>query len=813
MISLLSLSLLASNIAAGSELIISNADEFVKFSNSVNSGERYTGTTILLGADIDLSGEDLIAPIGNAYPNYLNGTFNGQGHTVSNFKMESSSAYVGLFGHSRGTTVKNVILDSTCSIWSSPNDRYYGYVGGIIGGCSSNENDCVVSNSVSMASITFNGHLKYNLYIGGVAGEFKHENFETTVKNCANYGAITYETDGYTSYDASIGGIIGYSGRNVLNCVNYGNIVATESPGCLYMGGIAGVASETNIENCVSIGNIEANDKLAKVYVGSIAGSTYLSSSILNCYWSTNTYEEAIGGGYSHLVSNYVTSKYVTAFDDDFVLNESVSAGTYEGVSLIAALNAYADRHVLDDYSSWALLNDDMENVSFAINGDEDGFMLESQLVLLPSLAAEGKRWFDGWYTDSACTTPLASFESVAATVLYGKFGESAKEFTITFVDDNGVYVGSFKGAFGTAVKFPANLTKERYEFFFWATEAGETVPWNFTVLNRDMTLRPTWVVVRISTASELIELSNSVNSGVYDYAGKTVALNNDIVFTDKLSELFEPIGWKDGSDSQYFKGVFDGQGFSIKGLKLRGEGYVGLFGYSLGITIRNLVMDSSCSYVGQQDYSTVYIGGIIGYCGYGSNAPCTIKNCVNKMDITYNANKGHIYLGGVVGYINGYYNWAYKIRSIITNCANRGNIKVNSDGPYTFVSMGGITGHASVIDANSCTNYGDVTFEGVSGQYLFTGGIVGDKNDCSIKKCKNHGYVTDDGSVKIDNNKRTVLWVVIGVVALVAVVGIAVGVYVVIRRRRGKKAVPYMVVGLEQESTSKRNEKQECTV
>ena len=61
---------------------ISNVKALVNFSESVNSGTNYAGTTVLLTADIvfddELSGE--FVPIGKDSSNYFQGSFNSQGY-------------------------------------------------------------------------------------------------------------------------------------------------------------------------------------------------------------------------------------------------------------------------------------------------------------------------------------------------------------------------------------------------------------------------------------------------------------------------------------------------------------------------------------------------------------------------------------------------------------------------------------------------------------------------------------------------------------------------------------------------------------
>ena len=101
------------------ELHIYNASELIAFSKNVNSGSDYSGTTVFLDADIDFSGglSWQFEPIGKNYD--FQETFDGQGHTISNLVISSSSLYAGLFGYSYRATIKNVLLDSSCSVVSS----------------------------------------------------------------------------------------------------------------------------------------------------------------------------------------------------------------------------------------------------------------------------------------------------------------------------------------------------------------------------------------------------------------------------------------------------------------------------------------------------------------------------------------------------------------------------------------------------------------------------------------------------------------------------------------------------------------------
>ena len=97
---------------------IENEEQFLAFSNLVNSGNDFTDTVIVLENDLDFSGIDYVIPSG------FNGTFNGKFNTISG--IEHSGDYgSGTFGtlHSK-SVVKNIVIKN-CSFSSNV------YAGGI----------------------------------------------------------------------------------------------------------------------------------------------------------------------------------------------------------------------------------------------------------------------------------------------------------------------------------------------------------------------------------------------------------------------------------------------------------------------------------------------------------------------------------------------------------------------------------------------------------------------------------------------------------------------------------------------------------
>lgn len=330
-------------------------------------------------------------------------------------------------------------------------------------------------------------------------------------------------------------------------------------------------------------------------------------------------------------------------------------------------------------------------------------------------------------------------------------------------------------------------------------------MPWIFTMPNHDVTLYAVWVPFHIASAEELVAFSNAVNSGIPDFSGKTVYLDNDIVFTDELSKQFEPIGkFVDNFYDRYFSGTFDGQGHAIKNLELRAYRNVGLFGYSYGVTIKNVVIDESCAYEdGFTSYygDYCYVGSIIGYC-HGESAPCIIENCVNKMSTDYPLRNNKVYIGGIAGFI--YHSFDHKYAISVKNCVNYGSITVTGDKSYyQHICEGGIIGYVSEANVHDCTNYGNLTYSGnATGFVPLLDGINGYSYKTTVENCKSYRTITNSSSVTtytpatpvaiqlptFESNKVNVKSIVMYASASVGLVVVLVAAVVVVARRVKRK-------------------------
>lgn len=227
-------------------LEIGSYEELARFRDKVNNGVSFSGSTIVLVADIDISSRAW-TPIGANYRENITvgsavfqGTFDGQGHTISGltnkgFQITPSFAgdnsttpanckeYVfGLFGSVYNAVIKNVKMsnvdiDLVYEKMESDAAGYYlgdsvAAVVGFAGGNTFTISDCeVVSGTIKGYDAT-----------AGVVGRIYAGN--VTVENCVNRATI--------SATRRASGIIGVgtitSGKiesiSIKDCSNYGNI-------------------------------------------------------------------------------------------------------------------------------------------------------------------------------------------------------------------------------------------------------------------------------------------------------------------------------------------------------------------------------------------------------------------------------------------------------------------------------------------------------------------------------------------------------------------------------------------------------------
>ena len=327
---------------------ISTAEQLQAINNNVSA--HY-----ILTEDIDLTGVDF-TPIGNADSGAFTGSFDGNGHTISNLNVFSGK-YAGLFGCNEGV-IQNVTLSEI---------YVYGtrYLGGVVA-----ENtalgvvsDCVVQSGVVESDGGIN-----SIHAGGICGTNSGElsgSFE-------NGASVTVSND---SASAFAGGILGYSAASLeMNAaVNTGN-VSSDS----YSGGLVGYGSgDVTVTDSYNTGNVSS----AYDYSGGLVGYGYYTVTVSNSYNTGNVSGDYSGGlvGYGNstvTVSNSYNTGNVSGDDDsgglvgygrssvtvtDSYNTGNVSGDNYSGGlvgygrSSVTVSNSYNTGNVSGDYSGGLL--------------------------------------------------------------------------------------------------------------------------------------------------------------------------------------------------------------------------------------------------------------------------------------------------------------------------------------------------------------------------------------------------------------------------------------------------------------------------
>ena len=261
----------------------------------------------------------------------------------------------------------------------------------------------------------------------------------------------------------------------------------------------------------------------------------------------------------------------------------------------------------------------------------------------------------------------------------------------------------------------------------------------------------------KIYDINGLILFIDKVNNGENNASAELMA---DLDFSGypPTGPQFTPIG----SDSNPFKGKFNGNGKTIKNLVIDSDSdHVGFFGYvgkdgvvsdlSLedvtftgekyvgGIagwndgTIENCRMGGTVSFAKSSDI--IYVGGVVGY--NNASTAGIVKNCVNTGTVNASAAfTSTVYVGGVVGYNKGY----------VQNSYNAGNVvsaSVSASGSGVTINIGGVVGY-NEFELLACYNMGTVD-SSAAYENANVGGVAG-YNKSRLRFCYNNGTITSKG-------------------------------------------------------------------
>lgn len=207
---------------------------------------------------------------------------------------------------------------------------------------------------------------------------------------------------------------------------------------------------------------------------------------------------------------------------------------------------------------------------------------------------------------------------------------------------------------------------------------------------------------IEVSTIEDLYNIRNDLTANYI--------LMNDIDMSDATASGgswdYEGRGWNPiGSGNAYshnaFSGIFDGNGYSITGMRISvttlpsgvgDEIYLGLFANVSG-TVQDLTVTGDIYTSWSSNTKDFYVGSIAGECS-GTISNCTVNTSINA-NYSY-SDDAYVCVGGLVGKASG---------ATISSCVNNGDLsaKVSS---YSYAYAGGIAGKSDAADTSISLSY-----------------------------------------------------------------------------------------------------------
>ncbi len=284
---------------------IATVEQLQNFAQTVNAGTNYKNVTVNLNASLDLKGIEW-APIGTAAASFQ-GTFEGNGHTISNVDIHGSGNDTGFFGVVNGAAVQNVTLDTVTISGNKEN------TGALIGR--------MIGSTISGCTVT---NANFSTGYSSASGVLVGANYTGKIMNCA----VSYSTlEGYQY----VGGIAGTGYSTITGCTVDNVQVSASYWKC---GGVLGQWNEdsaTMENNHVTNSSIIGKDNLG----GIVGFANYGNKKLINCTVTNtvigdsaqSTVEQSGGliGSYSPSKTNTMSIQDCTVQNLSIVAKDSIN--------------------------------------------------------------------------------------------------------------------------------------------------------------------------------------------------------------------------------------------------------------------------------------------------------------------------------------------------------------------------------------------------------------------------------------------------------------------------------------------------------
>jgi len=349
-----------------SPYIINIPEEFDGFRILVNSGINFKGETVKLGADIVMDSSLVFSPIGVSNTVGFDGTFDGQGHTISGININlTDTRNVGLFGYAcTNSDIKNFTLTNSTIVNTGSGSGNTGIVVGVGKG---NISGVKIAEDVTLTTDSNPS--------AGFIGIFDNSGKTRTISNCWFAGNIHSST---TRSGAFAGRV--YKGNlNIENCLNTGNINASGKVGGFVGSGYGSEETPViHIKNSLDMGTVSGTSN-----VGVIVGSGAKTEIIIENVYTTNT-----------------KSTYGTA------ASENANPVAYKGIATVSTKDALTGNNaykntLLDLNSEWQVATNGTPELRIFATGS-------------PMTSFTGLQVHKGWYYNGYVNSGASMVANIA---------------------------------------------------------------------------------------------------------------------------------------------------------------------------------------------------------------------------------------------------------------------------------------------------------------------------------------------------------------------------------------------------------------
>lgn len=257
--------------------ILTTVGHIQKMNELMKSGET---VYFKLGNDIDMAEVNDWTPLNKVSPYDKKVYFDGDGHTISNFKC-SGSGLMGFFGLLNGTVRKVAFTNAVIN----GKDHATGIIGGFVGdsGGDGGTIEGIVEEVYVQGTITMSPGADGGKGVGGIAGKLK--GLGNKINNC--YADVEITTKNVAFCNSGAGGIVGdlEDAVTVSNCYAMGVVDAAEGGNGFNTGGIVGRSYDSNggipvIKSCIAWQTLIDG----RAAVGRICGRNHTSNASQSCY-------------------------------------------------------------------------------------------------------------------------------------------------------------------------------------------------------------------------------------------------------------------------------------------------------------------------------------------------------------------------------------------------------------------------------------------------------------------------------------------------------------------------------------------------